>query len=198
VERRTTACFKKKAIAEQYRIYYADEASVSLTSYVARTYAKRGRRPILEVNTEISQRLYIAGAVSSEGDLAYQVRDKPFDGTTMTAFLSQLLHSCEPQQQKVMVIWDNASIHNCAATHAFLSSDQQAKQRLHLAQQPRYCPNLNAAEQLWAHLKCEGLKSTCFHTLQELRPKLTQELDKLKNNPNLIRQFFLHPDLGYS
>jgi hypothetical protein len=66
----------------------------------------------------------MAAAVSTEGEMVYQVRDKPFDGTAMTAFLSLLLHSCEPQQQKVMVIWDNASIHNCAATHAFLSSDQ--------------------------------------------------------------------------
>jgi hypothetical protein len=77
VERRTAACFKKKAIAEQYRIYYADEASVSLTSYVARTYAKRGKRPILEVNTEVSRRLYIAGVVSNEGEMVYEVRDKP-------------------------------------------------------------------------------------------------------------------------
>ena len=96
-----------------------------------------------------------------------------------------------------MVIWDNASIHDSAFTRAFLSEDPQAK-RLYLSKQPTYSPEFNADEQVWGQLKCHGLLRVCCHTIKELKVKVREEMDKIKNNPELIRQFFLNPDLCYS
>lgn len=196
MERRGVASSKKKAVAEGYQLFYADEASVALHAHVAHTYALRGHRPLITINTEIKARLYVASAIADNGALVYTVRDKPFDGQAVTEFLTKLLLSQSAAQQKVMVIWDNASIHDCAVTRAFLSSDSQAG-RLWLVKQPCYSPHLNADEQVWAQVKGHGLKNTCYHNLAELKPKLTAELEKLKNNPSLVQQFFHHPDLAY-
>jgi transposase len=185
---------KKKAEEESYKWMNADEASVSLTSYTGRVYAPKGERPVVEINTEITSRLYLASAVSPQGELVYSIEDKPFDSKAIVEFLKALL-ACFPDE-KIMVIWDNASIHDSAFTRTFLSEDAQAK-RLYLSKQPTYSPRFNADEQVWSQLKCHGLVRVCCHSLNELKKKVKEEMDKIKNNPELIKQFFHHPDLCY-
>jgi len=41
------------------------------------------------------------------------------------------------------------------------------------------------------------LKNTCYQNFKELKPKLIEEVNKLKENPELIKQFFHHPDIGF-
>ena len=171
-----------------------DEASVSLTSFVAFTYAICGTRPVLKTDAEICRRLYLASGISPHGELCYTVREKPFDAAAVIEFLRQLL---ETYTGKLLIIWDNASIHNCAATRAFLAENPVEAARLHLVQQPTYSPELNADEQVWSQLKCVGLKNTCYRNVKELKPRLIQEMEKLKNNPELIKQFFHHPEVGF-
>ena len=170
-----------------------DEASVSLTSFVGYTYARRGQRPVIEINTEICRRLYLASAISPEGDLIYHVREKPFDGAAIVDFLKQLLTQLSG---KLLIIWDNASIHDCEKTRRFLATNKKAK-RLLLVKQPTYSPELNADEQVWSQLKCVSLKNTCYRNVKELKPKLIEEMDKLKKNQELIKEFFHHSEVGF-
>jgi transposase len=174
-------------------LFYADEASVSLSSYSARTYAPRGKPAVLPINSEVSRRLYLASAISTTGELFYEVREKAFDGSAIVDFLRHLLAQVA---EKVLIIWDNASIHDCEKTRQFLRSDPQA-QRLHLAKQPTYSPQLNADEQVWSQLKGKGLSNTCYQNVKELKPKIIEEMEKLKQDRSRIQQFFHHPDLGF-
>jgi len=166
---------------------------VSLSSYSRRTYAPRGQPAVLPINSEVSRRLYLASAISAEGDLFYALRETAFDGQGIVDFLKQLLASVV---EKVLIIWDNASIHDCEKTRQFLRSDAEAK-RLHLAKQPTYSPQLNADEQVWSQLKCVGLNNSCYQNVKELKPKVIEEMEKLQQDRSRIRQFFHHPDLGF-
>jgi transposase len=166
---------------------------VSLSSYSGRTYAPGGKPARLPINTEVSRRLYLASAISSSGDLLYGVREKAFDGQGIVDFLKQILGAVT---EKVLIIWDNASIHDCEKTRQFLSQDAEAK-RVHLAKQPTYSPQLNADEQVWSQLKCVGLKNTCYQNVKELGSKVIEEMEKLKMDRQRIQQFFHHPDLGF-
>jgi transposase len=124
----------------------------------------------------------------------YTIEDKPFDSQAIVKFLQALLQCFA--QEKILVIWDHAATHHSAFTRAFLSEDPQAK-RLYLSMQPTYSPELNADEQVWSRLKAHSLLRVCCHTLEELKNKVREEMDKIKNNPELIKQFFHHPDLCY-
>jgi transposase len=166
---------------------------VSLSSYSGRTYVPRGKRAILPINSEVSRRRYLASAISAEGDLFYAVREKAFDGQGMVDFLKQILASVV---EKVLIIWDNASIHDCEKTRQFLRNHAPAR-RLHLAKQPTYSPQLNADEQVWSQLKCIGLKNPCYQNVKELEPKVIEEMEKMKTDRQRIQQFFHHPDLGF-
>ncbi|MEM9685948.1 MAG: transposase, partial [Bacteroidota bacterium] len=112
---------------------------MSVRSVVSHTYAPIGKTPLIKVSTEINARLYMASAISTKGDLIYMIRNKPFNGDAIVEFLERLLADFDG---KLLIIWDNASIHNCKSTRSFLENSTDAK-RLYLVQQPSYAPELN-------------------------------------------------------
>lgn len=148
---------------------------------------------MIKTNTGITHRLYLASGISETGELIYKIRKKAFDGGAIVAFLKQMLTHWSG---KLLIVWDNASIHDCEETRRFLATNRRAK-RLHLAKQPTYAPEVNADEQVWNQIKVVGLKNTCYRNVKELQPKLIKEMEKLKNKPELIKQFFHHEDVGF-
>ncbi len=135
----------------------------------------------------------MASGISEHGELVYKIRRKPFDGAAIVALLKQMLSNLSG---KLLIVWDNASIHDCQETRRFLATDKRAE-RLHLAKQPTYSPEVNADEQVWNQIKSVGLKNTCYKNIKELKSKIIKEFEKLKNKPKLIKQFFCHEDVGY-
>lgn len=190
---RNLAEVKKKAELEGCRFIYVDEASVSLSSSLGYTYARIGQPPTTEINLGITDRLYLASGISKQGDLIYKIRRKPFDGAAIVELLKQMLAQLSG---KLLIVWDNASIHDCQETRRFLANNKQAR-RLHLAKQPTYSPEVNADEQVWNQIKNKGLKNVMCKNIKELKAKVVREFEKLKNKPNLIKQFFYHEDVGF-
>lgn len=103
--RRNLACLKKKAVNEGRRFVYIDEASVSVSSFIGYTYARCGKPPVFEINTGITDRLYLASGISEKGDLVYQIRKQPFDGKAIVEFLKQMLTELSG---KLLIVWDKA------------------------------------------------------------------------------------------
>jgi transposase len=165
---------------------------VSLAPFISRTYAPRGKTPVITINTDINHRVYLASAISETGDLRYMIRNTPFDTKAMIEFLLYLMSQFE---EKLLIIWDGASIHISAEMKAFLVTIPE--NRLFLAQQPHYSPELNADEQVWQHLKSFKLKNVFNQNINELKSNITNVLDELKENKQLILSFFKHPKLGF-
>jgi transposase len=139
----------------------------------------------------------MASCISPKGDLRYMIRNKPFDSAAIIEYLRYLLAEFN---QNLIIIWaggvpHGASIHDSKEVRTFLDTLPQGK--LFLAQQPHYSPELNADEQVWYHLKNYKLKNTCNQNVNELQPKITKVMDDLKNNTDLIKNFFKHPELGF-
>lgn len=172
---------------------FADEASVSINAPVRRSYAPRGRRPVIKTNSEVGKRVYAASAISEEGDLFHHVREKAFDALAIIGFLRHILQKVN---RKIMVTWDNASIHDCTEMRAFLASDPLAE-LVFLAKIPVYSPELNADEQVWHQVKNHGLYNTCYQNVNELIEKVDAELTMLAKRNGLIMQFFKHPDIHF-
>ena len=172
---------------------FADEASVSINAPVRRTYAPRGQRPVIKTNSEVGKRVYAASAISEDGDLIYEVREKAFDAKAIIGFLRSILQKLN---KKIILIWDNASIHDCEAMRLFLSTDPIA-QNIYLAKIPIYSPQFNADEQVWNLVKNHGLYNTCYRIVKELIDTLDANLADLSKNPELIKRLFKHPDVHF-
>lgn len=171
---------------------YADEASVCLHPTITTTYAPIGQTPSIAVSTEVTTRLYLASAISEQGDLEYMVRNKPFDSTAIIEFLNHLMVIFT---QKLLIIWDGASIHDSKEVRNFLTT--LPKDKLHLVKQPFYSPELNGDEQVWSYLKNHQLKNTCIQNIKELHHKIDNSMNEMKKKPDLIPSFFKHPKLGF-
>jgi transposase len=140
----------------------------------------------------VNRRAYVASAISPNGDLRYFIKNTPFDTTDMIEYLKYLMSQFD---QKLLIIWDGASIHNSAEMRTFLTT--LSPDRLFLAQQPHYFPELNADEQVWKHLKNFKLKNGLNQNINELKEKIVTVLEQLKDNKELILSFFKHPELGF-
>lgn len=173
-------------------LLYADEASISLTPVLSKTYAPRGQTPCITISTEISVRLYLASAISPQGDLFFMIRKAPFDSAAIIEFLELLRKQAG---QKLLVIWDGASIHHSQKLRKWL--EKQPTEDFFLALQPHYSPELNADEQVWQQLKNHKLKNTRNENINELKINILRALSALKQNKELIKTFFNHPNLGY-
>ena len=97
-----------KAHDEDRTILFVDEAGFYLLPFVARTYAPRGRAPVL--HTPLTRdHLAAISAITPDGRLFTHVQTEAFRGPAIVAFLRQLLRQV---RGKLLVIWDG-----CPATH---------------------------------------------------------------------------------
>jgi len=182
---------KKKALEEGRLIVYIDEAAFNLLCAVAKTWSLKGETPLLETGCRY-QPLSVISAVTEEGDFYYSLQQQAFTAPDVVDFLRFLILQID---LPLLIIWDNASIHRAQAVKDFLRQENQG--RIFLQAQPPYSPQLNADEPVWNWLKYHRLKNFCCKTLTELCSQINSLTRFLQSQPDLIRHFFSHPDLGF-
>ncbi len=97
----------------------------------------------------------------------------------------------------MILIWDGASIHTGQQVKQYLQEQEKQKRKVWLEKLPAYSPELNPVEQMWAYLKYVLLKNQVSKTLQELKQKVVAAMEKIKNDKELIKSFFRHPDTAF-
>lgn len=182
---------KKKAEEEDRVIMYADEAGIGLLPSLHSTYAERGVTPILKEACKYSH-VSIACAISTQGQLIYQLQKNSFDGDAIVLFLKKI---CEDVKEKILLIWDGAKIHFSKAVKEYLETIKDNK--LWLVRQPPYSPELNASEYVWHYIKDVDLKNMCFQNITELSKKTISLMDEFKEREELIKSFFKNPKVGF-
>jgi transposase len=160
---------------------YVDESGFYALPFVARTYAPCGQTPVLRVPLT-RKHLSVIGAVTADGRLFTHIQDATVTGTTVVAFLRQMLRQI---RGKLLVVWDGAPIHRCKAVKAFLAKGAAA--RLHLERLPAYAPELTPAEGVWNLLKRGELKNRCCQTMDELGWELHLAIRRLQRQRHRVQ-----------
>lgn len=191
-QKETLPELKKTADIDKRLVLYVDESAFYLLPQLRRTWAPAGQTPILIEGCQYAH-LSVLSAISHQGDLYYQLQESSYTGTEIAQFLGDL---CKLTQQKLLIIWDGASIHRSQEVKDWLRTEN-VDDRVQLALLPAYSPQLNAAEQVWAWLKGGELKNLCCKTLDELTQKVQTAFEKLTEQTELIRNFFAHPEVAF-
>jgi transposase len=179
----------EKGAAEDGRtIVWVDESGFYLLPGRVRTYAPRGRTPVLRVRLT-RDHLSVIGGVTPDGKLLLQVAaDRALRSPDVVRFLRHLLAHLPG---KLLVIWDGAPIHRGQPVKAFLAAG--AAGRVHLEQLPGYAPDLNPLDQgVWQHLKRVELGNVCCTDLGHLHRELHGAAKRLRCKPHLIRGAVRH------
>jgi len=174
-------------------IFFVDESSFSLFPNLVKSYFRKGQPAIIKRFLRFKA-LSVISAISPEGKLVYHIRNSGFLGVHMADFLRKLRKTYP--RRKLIVIWDRATTHHSEEVKELLR--QLKNDHLELYMLPAHSPELNPDEQVWKHLKQEtDLRNLACKTFKELREKLIQNIEKLKNNPERIIKMFWHPECSF-
>jgi len=164
-------------------LYCEDEASISLTALLGKTWAPRGQTPKQKVTGKRGS-VAAMSAINARGRLVFRLYEKRITSVEVIEFLQQLLQ--HHPRRHLVVVMDQAPPHTSKQTEAFI----KGQRRLHVFHLPAYSPDWNPDEKVWNHLKHQELKGHQAKTKAEMRELSEQKLSAMAKNPELLRGIF--------
>jgi transposase len=164
-------------------LYFQDEANVSLTALLGKTWAMRGCTPKQRVTGKRGG-VSAMSALTSQGQLIFRLHDKRIASDEVIDFLGQMLR--HHPKRHLVVVMDQAPPHTSKKTMTYINSQR----RLHVFHLPKYSPDWNPDEKVWNHLKHQELKGHQAKTTAELKTLTAHKLDAMSKNPSLLEGIF--------
>jgi transposase len=182
--RRTELPRIRRAVRD-YRaiLYFQDEANISLTALLGKTWGLVGNTPKQRV-TGTRGGVSAISALTPRGQLIFRLHDKRIASAEVIEFLAQMLR--HHPRRHLVVVMDQAPPHTSKTTRAYIDSQR----RLHVFWLPKYSPDWNPDEKVWNHLKHQELKSHQAKTKSELKALTERKLTVMSRNPQLLQGIF--------
>lgn len=170
---------------KKYRaiLYFEDEANISLTAFLGKTWAPRGKTPIQCVTGKRGG-ISAMSAISKNGNLIFTLHEKRIASDEIIDFLGQMLQ--HHKRRHIVVVMDQARPHTSKKTKSFIESQK----RLHVFYLPPYSPDWNPDEKVWNYLKHEEFKGHQAKTKEEIKVLANKKLTKMSKNPQQLRGIF--------
>lgn len=175
---------RHRAGRERRILVFVDESGFYLLPGVVKTYAPKGRTPVLS-EWQSRDHLSVMSGITPQGKLYTLVRQTSLTALDSVQFLRHLL--CETAS-RLLVIWDGSPIHRGAEVRDFLAEDRT--HRVHLERLPPYAPDLNPTEELWQQLKHVELRNLACMDLEELHLQYHLAIGRVRQKPHLLQSFF--------
>jgi transposase len=174
----------RRAVRENRAIlYFQDEANISLTALLGKTWARRGQTPKQRVTGKRGG-VSALSAITSGGQLIFRLHDKRIASSEVMEFLGQMLR--HHPRRHLVVVMDQAPPHVSKATKGYIESQP----RLHVFHLPKYSPDWNPDEKVWNHLKHQELKGHQAKTKEELTILTNQKLTAMSTKAELLQGIF--------
>jgi len=164
-------------------LYFQDEASVSLTALLGKTWGLVGRTPKQRV-TGARGSVSAMSAITARGQLIFRLHDKRIVSDEVIDFLGQMLR--HHPKRHLVVVMDQAPPHTSQKTISYI----EGQGRLHVFWLPTYSPDWNPDEKVWNHLKNQELKGHQAKTKAELKALTESKLTTMSANPRLLQGIF--------
>ena len=171
-------------------VFFLDEAGVRSDSALGRTWAPKGRTPVV-VTSGRRQSVNAISAVSPSGAFWYEVYTDRFNAAK---FIQLLKHFLARRRRPVMLILDSHPAHVAKSVAQFVQSQRG---RLEFYFLPGYAPDLNPDEFVWKHLKSHGLAKRPLEQRESLRARVIADLQAIKRSVALVQSFFRAPSVAY-
>jgi len=174
----------EKARRWQAVIYFHDECGVSLIAVLGKTWAPKGKRPIVKV-TGKRGKICVSSVISHGGRLFFRIEKKTIDFKVFIGFLRQLMR--QHIHRKFIVITDRARPHTAKAVEDFT---EENKRKFALYFLPPYSSHHNPDENTWSYLKNNKLKTHQAKSTQELKKLTLSGMRSIQKKPDIVKSFF--------
>lgn len=182
----------RQAFQRKARIALLDESGFMLSPTVRRTYAPRGRTPIL-VCSDKHDRISVVSAITLSPralrvGLHFMLlgKNENFHGEEVVLFLRQLEGEVGGPWT---IVWDRNQIHSKSrVVKAWLADHPEVV----VEDFPSRAPDSNPDEEVWSWTKYGRLCNLAPADVPELRQHVWDALVALKHQPQLLTSFILH------
>jgi transposase len=172
-------------------VVWGDETGLRSDDVRGRSYAPRGRTPVVRVCHKRAG-LSLITAVSNRGKLRWMVVDGAVNAPTFIRFLRRLIRDA---RQKVFLILDRLKAHRARLTRDWLAA-HRSKIEVHYL--PPYSPELNPDEGVNADLKQAVPRKAPARSKQQLKRAVLSHMRGLSKRPQRIRSIFQHQQFRYA
>ena len=179
----------RRARRECRTLIFEDESGFYLLPGLVRTYAPKGRTPVIR-ERQTRDHLSVMGGMTPEGKAYTLVRQKSLNGLHCIEFLT---HLQTVAAERLLVMWDGSPIHRRVAVREFV---ERTKGKVWLEAMPGYAPDLNPWDEGgWHHLKSVEMRNLPCRDIEELHEQFHLALGRLRQKPHLVRSFFAQAGL---
>jgi transposase len=168
----------------QAMLYFHDESGISLTPNLGKTWAPKGKTPIIRITGKRGG-FCVTSAISPAGRLVFRLEKGKVNADKTIEFFTQI--RAQHRNRKIIVVTDQARPHTAAKVAKFV---EQHKKSFALYYLPSYSPELNPDEKVWAHLKGAKLQTHQAKTTPELRRLTFGAMKSIQMQPSLVQSFF--------
>lgn len=188
---------KKKAKRERRWVVFLDESGVSQKPSVRRTWAPRGRTPVLRHRFNW-KKLSICTAIAYRWDgrrsrLVFQIVGGSYTDEKLIGFLGQLRK--ELRGRRAIVIWDGLPSHRSRRMSAYLDGQRR---HLSVVRLPAYAPELNPVESVWSNIHGQELANLCTDDLARTVDGVRRGFRRIHQEKQLYQSFLTHAKLSFA
>ena len=189
-QRETFPALRSRAQRRGAEIFFLDEAGVRSDAPLGRTWAPRGRTPVVRTSGR-RQAVNAISAVTARGAFWYRTYLGRLNAPTFEAFLRAFLRR---RRQPVLLVLDRHPAHIAKRIAQFVQA-QRGRLELHFL--PGYAPDLNPDEFVWNYLRQKGVTKTPLRRDESLHERVERDLAAIKARPALVRSFFQADSVAY-
>jgi transposase len=189
--RRDYPAIAARARAEGGTIFWGDETGLRSDDVRGRSYAPRGRTPVVRVCHRRAG-LGLISAVTNKGELRWMVLDGAVTAPAPIRFLGRLVRDAG---RKVFLILDRLPVHRARPVRDWLAG-RRAEIEVFLL--PPYSPELNPDEGVHADLKQAVTRKAPARGKPQIKCAVVSHMRRLSRMPKRIRSYFQHPQFRYT
>ena len=190
-ERETYPQLKKRAKRLGARIFFSDEAGFQSDPVLGRTYGLKGHTPVVRTSGQ-RQSLNVISAVNARGEFWAVTYNGKLNAESFVAFLQNFM---DTQTGRIFLVVDGHPAHKANAVKHYIKA---LKGRLELHFLPPYAPDLNPDEFVWSYMKNNGVSKKPLKTNESLQSRIDSDLNRIRDNPKLIKSFFQAKSVIYA
>ena len=187
---------KKNARKQRAWIVFEDESGVTDRPPIRRTWAPKGRTPVL-THPYNWNKVSVAAALAYRWDgrrcrLYFRLKKDNFNAASLIHFLRTLKRHF--RGQRIILLWDRLPGHRAKAMNDYLAGQRHW---LRVEWLPPYAPDLNPVELLWGHAKGGDLANQLVEDTDDVVQALCRELSRARRR-QLGYSFLAHAGLSFA
>jgi transposase len=187
----TYPAIARRARAARAVIYWGDETGISNQDQIGRSYAPKGKTPVMARTAKRITRSMIS-AVSNRGLMRFMLYEGALNADRFIAFLRRLTKDAG---QKVILIVDNLKVHKADKVQVWVESHAHEIELFYL---PAYAPDHNPTEYLNNDLKQKLRQQPQPGSKDELTKRTRSVLRAIQRSPERVRAYFTPEPVRYA